>query len=622
MNLVNLDKVSKTQGDKKLFENISFGMNDGDKIALIGINGSGKSTLLKMIAGIENPDNGTIARNRALKISFLPQVPLFQPENTILEHILKSNDPKILLIREYEQWTEKIKKSPDNESLQKKLMEIMHRMDQEDVWGFEREIRSILDQFGLDDLEIKMGSLSGGMLKKVALAQSLVLDSQLLILDEPTNHLDLQMIDWLEKYLCEKSKTVIMVTHDRYFLDRVCNQIIEIDHEKIYTFNGNYSYYLEKKTEIENSFQAENERIASILRKEMVWLRRGVLARGTKQQARIDRITEMQNRKKIEEKENLELGVLGRRLGNKILELLNVSKSFDGKPVIKDFTYTFKKNERIGIIGPNGSGKSTLLNLITGKIKEDSGKIDSGQNTFFGLFDQNAIDLNPEERVIDFIRNTAEHITLNNGETLSAGKMLERFLFTAKQQSSPIEKLSGGERRRLYMLHVLMKNPNFLLLDEPTNDLDIKTLSILEDFLETFPGCVVAVSHDRYFMDRIAGLLLVFDGKTNITLFPGNYSEYLESQESETLQSEKSKTLPKKIEPKKEKEKTKLSYHEKREYEKIEKEIEVLEKEKSEIEERFGSGSWQEDLALRHKELEKILQEKMNRWEYLSSFEE
>lgn len=621
MNLINVEQVSKTQGNKKLFENISFGINEGDKIALIGLNGCGKSTLLKILCDVEGPDSGVVSRNRALKMSILSQVPVFDSEDTILGHILKGESPKLTLIKKYEDCTEKIKNKPNDPVLQKELENLSHLMDTEDAWQFEREIRAILDQFGLTDLNRKMSELSGGMLKKVALAQCLVSDNNLLILDEPTNHLDIETIGWLENYLSKNIKTLIMVTHDRYFLDRVCNHIIEIDREQIYQFNGNYSYYIEKKTELENNLQAEQDRIRSVLRNELVWLKRGPKARGTKQKARIDRISDLQSRKVTDQTESLDISVIGRRLGNKILDLEGVSKSFNGNLVIKDFTYAFKKGEKIGIIGPNGVGKSTLLNLITGKLQPDSGKIDAGINTHFGFFDQNAVQLNPNQRVIDFIRSTSEHITLANGEVISAGKMLERFLFTAKQQSSYIENLSGGERRRLYLLHILMKNPNFLLFDEPTNDLDIQTLCVLEDFLDNFGGCVILVSHDRYFMDRLAGMLLVFEGGGEISLFAGNYTEYLDSmQEKESIKQQKPKADSKKPEPEKKQEKKKLSYNEKREFSGIEKEIEQMEKEKAEIEQKFNLGKWDDVLTKRHKELEELILKKMERWEYLSGF--
>lgn len=622
MNLITIDKVSKVLGDKTLFENISLGINEGEKVALFGVNGCGKSTLLKIIASFETCDSGTISKNKVLKVSFLNQVPLFNPQDTILEHIFKSDDPKVKLIKKYEKCSEKLKESPEHNEANKELDELTHLMDSHDAWHYEREISAILDQLAIKDLNQQMNTLSGGMLKKVALAQCLVATNNLLILDEPTNHLDLETITWLEEYLAKDVKTLIMVTHDRYFLDRICDQIIEIEYKKIYQFKGNYTYYLEKKSEIENSIHSENERVEAILRKELIWLKKGVKARGTKQKARIDRIEEMRNRNKIPVGEDFELEVPGRRLGNKILELTSVSKSFNGQIIINDFSYTFKKNERIGIIGPNGSGKTTLLNLITGKIQCDSGKIEQGINTHFGFFDQNSMRLNPNQRVIDFIKQTSEQITLSNGEILSAGKILERFLFTTKEQSFFIEKLSGGERRRLYLLHILMKNPNFLLFDEPTNDLDIKTLSILEDFLENFGGCVILVSHDRYFLDRLAGTLLVFGGNGYVHKFVGNYSDYLEFKAAGIQGTQKAKTAIKKKGIIKKQEKRKLSYLEEREFEGIEREIYALEKEKAEIEEFFNQGKWDDLKTKRYQELENLILQKMERWEYLSIHEE
>jgi len=626
LNILSVDKLGKSQASKKLFENISFGIEDKQKIALIGTNGTGKSTLLRIIAGKDSADEGNLAFKKGVKINFLEQIPTFKDNETILENVFSSDSPKVQLIKNYELLCEKIAENHDDEELQKDLEKLITQIDHLDAWQYENDIRSILSELGINHLDTKMSTLSGGMLKKVALAQSLIDDSELLILDEPTNHLDLKTIQWLQDYLQKTTQAILLVTHDRYLVDNVCTDVYEIDRQSLNQYSGNYSYYLEKKAEIENSLVQEEQRIKSVLRVELEWLKRGAKARSTKQKARIDRANNMINREKYKPDEEIEISITGRRLGKKILEAEKISKTYNNKKVIKDFSYKFKQGERIGIIGENGSGKTTFLKLLTGSEKPDTGKVDIGINTHFGFFDQYSTALDLEMPMIDYIKQEAIYITLNNGKTISAGQMLERFLFPSNTHYTTIGKLSGGEKRRLFLLHILMKNPNFLVFDEPTNDLDIKTLSILEDFLNEFGGCLIVVSHDRYFMDRVVDYLLVFDGQGNIKGFPGNYSDYIDLQEDLKSEEIQKQNAQKEVYVKnKTTEKNKLSFKERYEMENLEKEIEKLENEKSELDKLFSSGEedfdkiskWNE----KYKTLENQLTTKMERWEYLASIE-
>lgn len=616
MNLISIDKISKTMGDKTLFKDISFGIDAGQKTALIGVNGCGKSTLLKIIAGIKQADSGLVSRNKECRINYLPQLPEHEPEMTILDYIMSGDSKLVKLIRHYEELCANPK---DTDHYQTDLDKTMEEMTKLDAWQYEYEVKSILGELGINDVSLKMGTLSGGMLKKTALAQALIDEGNLLILDEPTNHLDIETVDWLQTYLSKTTKSIIMVTHDRYFLDSICNNIIEIDRGGIYTFNGNYSYYLEKKSEIEHSIMREEDRIQNILRNELKWLKAGVKARTTKQKARKERAIEMMNRPKVKKEQKLELEIAGKRLGKQILEVEDISKSYGDNEVIKPFTYTFKHKERLGIVGPNGAGKSTFLRLLTSEEPSDTGEVRAGVNTTFAVFDQHSKALEPETRLIDVVREEKETIHLPNGKTISAGQMLEKFLFPSVMHHTPVHKLSGGEKRRLHLILILMQNPNFLIMDEPTNDLDIKTLSVLEDFLDNFPGCLLVVSHDRCFMNRVADNLLIFDGKGNIETFFGDYDDYIiEKQEREAASKrvEKENTQPKET-----KTKNKLTYNEKKELETIEPEIEALEEEKTELESVLAKGgSNYTELAEAQKkidEIEETILEKMERYEYL-----
>lgn len=540
-----------------LFKEVTFGLNEGDKAAIIGRNGTGKSTLLNVIAGVLPADDGQITINKLSGVSYLSQNPEFEEKDTIREHIFKSESPKLKIIREYEDLCEKMAEGLTN-GQQKRFDELTLEMDTQNLWNYESQIRSTLGVLGINDLSRKMSELSGGMVKKVALAQVLVEDTKLLLLDEPTNHLDIQTIYWLQNYLHDTDRTVLMVTHDRYFLDAVCNNIYELFRYHLKLYEGNYSTYLEKK-EIEAEIEENTERrIESVLRFERDWLRRGPCARGTKAKARIQRDMQLINREKFAKDKGFQFEVAGRRLGGKILELHGISKNFpkgnardcrvkpnndtatvipalDARisPVIRDFSYTFSKGEKIGIFGGNGSGKSTLLNIITGNLPPDSGEIVKGENTFFGYYQQNPVFKDLSLTVLEYIKEAADVIQMNNGKTLSASLFLKEFGFEGKIQHSMLSTLSGGERKRVFLVRLLISNPNFLILDEPTNDFDIFTMNILEEFLLGYKGCLLIVSHDRYFMDKIADTMFIMEEDGGISGFVGKCSEYLDYLESE-----------------------------------------------------------------------------------------
>ncbi|XDD54859.1 ABC-F family ATP-binding cassette domain-containing protein [Leptospira sp. WS4.C2] len=620
--LVSVSKLSKTIGEKKLFQNLDFSISEGEKLAIVGINGSGKSTLLRAILGKEETDSGQIIKNNNLKISILDQNPVFDQKETILDHIYKGDNKLVKTIRQYEDICERM--SEGVEGLDDEFTEISGEMDRLSAWDYEQQVKSILKELGVEKLERKMSELSGGMLKKVELAKSLIDESNLLILDEPTNHLDVKSILWLEDYLAGLDKAIILITHDRYFLDRIVNKILELDRGSHFLYEGNYSIYLERKVEREETLQKQEDKIKQFLKQEVKWLKRQPKARSTKQKARIERASELQNREKREEQKDLELSVAAKRQGKTILEIHNLKKAIADKLLINDFTYTFKAKERLGVIGPNGIGKSTLLNLMAGRITPDSGYIKPGMNTKVGYFDQTSSELPLDRNVLDYIKDVAgEMIETESGEKISAAKMLERFLFDGKLQYTPIAKLSGGERRRLFLVQILMTGPNFLILDEPTNDLDIQTLSVLESFLDEFPGTVVIVSHDRYFLDRTAESLLIFRKEGKLDHYIGTFSSFLET---DTLELESEPSFPKQIavpqvtpatgKPQKSKQdQKKLS--------KLESEIAKLESTKLELEKKLST------FANDHTELHKITEEiqkieseilyKMEEWEMLHS---
>lgn len=537
MNILSINNVSKIGREKNLFSGVTFGLNEGDKAALIGRNGTGKSTLLNTIAGVLQPDEGSVVINREAGISFLPQNPIFNENDSIRQTIFKSSSPKLDIIREYEEICEVLENDPSN-SNQEKLNALILKMDQKDLWNYENQVSSILNTLGIKNLNQKMKELSGGMIKKVALAQVLVEDTKLLLLDEPTNHLDISTISWLQDYLVNTKRSVLMVTHDRYFLDTVCNHIYELDRNRVKLYIGNYSTYLEKK-ETDAEIEANTERrIESVLRFERDWLRRGPCARGTKAKARIQRDMALINREKFSDPKGFTFEVKGRRLGGKILELHNISKNFSkanpktkdavSVPVLKNFSYNFSKGEKIGVFGDNGSGKSTLLNIITESIQADEGFIVKGVNTSIAYYQQNPIFKDLNMTVLEYIKEASDVMEMNDGTVLSASLFLEQFGFSGRIQYSALSTLSGGERKRLFLVRLLISNPNFLILDEPTNDFDIFTMNILEQFLQGYQGCLLIVSHDRYFMDKVADTLFILESDGSVSGFVGKCSEYIE----------------------------------------------------------------------------------------------
>ena len=638
MNILSINNLSKIGREKPLFTEVTFGLNEGEKAALIGKNGTGKSTLLNTIAGVLAPDEGTIVINKESGVSFLPQNPNFNPEDTIRNHIFKSDSPKLKIIKEYLQICEQLGQS---DKIQNRYNELNELMEKQDLWNYESQISSILSVLGIKDLDIAMKTLSGGMIKKVALAQVLVEDTKLLLLDEPTNHLDISTISWLQEYLRTTKRTVLMVTHDRYFLDAVCTNIFEIARNKLKLYQGNYSTYLEKK-EIEAEIEQNTDRrIESVLRFERDWLMRGPCARGTKAKARIQRDEELINREKFQADKEFSFEVQGRRLGGKVLELNNISKNYtksqgNNIPVIKDFSYTFTKGQKIGVFGDNGSGKTTFLNLITGQIKPDTGTIVVGENTFFGYYMQNPEFPNTNLTVLEYIKEAAEYIVKNDGKNLSASAFLEEFGFEGKIQYSPVSTLSGGERKRLFLVRLLMSNPNFLILDEPTNDFDIFTMNILEQFLYSYKGCLLIVSHDRYFMDKVADTLFILEEDGLISGFVGKCSEYIEyrkqkkQEELKAIKEEKAATYKKESDSAKEEntsKKKKRSFKEQKEFEELEVQILELEEEKSALEEKLSGGNSGTDfsdiaeITKQYQDISDSLEKKYERWEELASIE-
>ncbi|EMJ93330.1 ABC-F family ATP-binding cassette domain-containing protein [Leptospira alstonii] len=621
MNLISVDKISKEIGSKVLFDQISFGINEGEKIGILGINGSGKTTLLKMLADLEVPDNGQIMRNKILQIAVLSQSPSFDSNHTILEHIFSGSSPILETVRSYETACERL--DSGDAGVEEEYNRLLMEMDRLGAWELESWFRSLLKELDLPDLSIRMGSLSGGMLKKVALVQILIEESNLLVLDEPTNHLDVDTILWLQDYLIETKKAVLLVTHDRYFLEEVTDRILELENGNLLSFPGNFGFYLEKKAEAEVIREKTEQKEKQFLKKELEWLRRQPKARGTKQKGRTDRALEVLNRKKSGKEIVLDFSVSGKKLGKKILELKNLRKAYH-KSIISDFSYTFKNGERIGIVGPNGIGKSTLLDMIVGREKPDSGDVSVGMNTSFGYFDQVSKELSGDMRVIEYIKKECGvSVKMSDDRILSAADMLELFLFDTRLQAGYIKNLSGGEKRRLYLVSILMTNPNFLILDEPTNDLDIRTLSVLEEFLTEFGGCVLVVSHDRYFMDRTVDYLFIFQGEGIVEKFPGNYSEYLEYKNYLNKQKEKREPEIKPKEADLSKNKKGLNFNQKKELEVLETEISALEEEERKLTEVLQSGNGKpEELASvgnRLTEIHSVLPLKLERWEELQN---
>jgi ATP-binding cassette subfamily F protein uup len=597
MSVITLRSLQKDFGIKEILKDASFSLEPMDKIGIIGTNGSGKSTLLKMMAGLEPIDGGTIWVNPSVKIVYLPQQPDLDDERTVLEQVFVDSGEQAELVREYEVLSDKLAHGQgDLDQILARLSDVTHRMDVTGAWELETNAKIILTKLGIEDFEAKVGSLSGGYRKRIALATALLSNPDVLLMDEPTNHLDALSVEWLQSYLKRFRGALLLITHDRYFLDQVTTGIVEIDRADLYTYSGNYSYYLEKKALAEESAASTQRKHSGVLRRELEWLKRGPKARSTKQKARIDRIRDMQNQTFKQVQGKVEISTVGRRIGKKVISLDKIAKGFDGRSLINNFTYEFSPEDRIGIIGPNGAGKSTLMNIITGRLEPDEGTVEIGTTIEFGYFDQHSDDLslNPTQRTIDYLKDIAELITTSDGSVITASQMLERFLFTPNQQYAPIQMLSGGEKRRLFLLKVLMAAPNVLILDEPTNDLDVQTLAVLEDYLEDFNGCVIVVSHDRYFLDRTVDTIFAFQADSTLRQYPGNYSVYLDfkkAEEDAAAAAERAIATPNPApQPKSEpevapaKSSRKMSYKEKRELEELEVKIPEMEAKKVALE--------------------------------------
>ena len=519
--LIAAESLGHGYHDEWLFKNLTLGINSGQRVALVGINGAGKSTLLKLLAEKFPPLEGKIVKNKAVKIGFLDQEPTFNEGYSISDHIFSLENKQQQLIKEYEELIED--PNPDEKTLNR----LYEELSEHNAWEYEHEIKTILNRMGITHLQQKIDTLSGGQKKRLALAKLLIEDPEILVLDEPTNHLDIDTIEWLEKLLTTGQKTILLVTHDRYFLDNVCNTIVELDRGKIFNYNGNYAYYLEKKSERDALDATVLHKNQQLLKKELEWMRRMPQARGTKSNARITAFYDLEEKsKKKADNQSVTLQMKMSRQGGKIIEIEHVKQSFDGRPIINDFSYTFKRGDRIGLAGKNGTGKSTLLNIITSQLKPDGGKVDTGDTTVFGYYKQGGLTFDPKERVIDIVKSDAEYIKMADGSVITASALLTLFLFPPKKQHGMVEKLSGGEKKRLNLMKVLMQNPNFLILDEPTNDLDIDTLNVLEEFLENFPGILMLVSHDRYLLDKMSDQLFIMEGEGVVKIYNGNYSEY------------------------------------------------------------------------------------------------
>lgn len=628
MNLITFENICKSYSEKKLIENLSFGINDGEKIGLIGINGTGKSTLLKIVAGAEEIDSGKITKANRVRIEYLPQSPDYDDNATVLEQVFKAESKELNLLGRYQDLLKKLEKDYSDET-NNELIKVQEQIDTMNLWDLENDAKSVLTKLGIDNFDQKVSELSGGQKKRISLASALITPCELLVLDEPTNHLDSDTIDWLEEYLNNRKGSLLMITHDRYFLDRVTNRILELDKGRLFSYEGNYTLFLEKKMErlqLESSMEDKRQ---NLIRNELKWVKRGARARTTKQKARLQRFDELVNRDIIKEDEKIDISVASSRLGKKIIEIKNISKSFDGKKVIDDLEYTLARTDRIGIVGKNGLGKSTLINILNGKLEPDSGTIEIGETVKIGCFSQDDSHMDPTMKAIDYIKEESDYITTADGTRITASMMCERFLFNSTLQYTLIEKLSGGERRRLHLLRVLMGAPNVLLLDEPTNDLDIETLKRLEDYLDEFDGVVITVSHDRYFLDRICNKIFAYEGNGRIFIFTGNYSDYSIFREIEGIEFEddKPEKVPKqKKEPEVEKnksdKKTKFSYKEQKEFDSIDSDIEQLEKKISALEESTVMYATDftklQEIMDEKAELEKELEYKYERWEYLN----
>lgn len=629
--ILSAEKISKYYGEKTLIHEISLGIAEGDKIGLIGVNGAGKTTLLKILAGVESYDAGNIIFSADAKIEYLPQNPDFKSGTSILEHIFKGSSPVMELIREYEYTLANSKENPGDKQFEKKLIELTHKMDSTDAWSVEYEAKSILTKLGITDFRADVGTLSGGQRKRIAIAGALITPADLLILDEPTNHIDHEAVEWLETYLKKRKGALLMVTHDRYLLDRVVNRMIELDNGKLYSYESNYSKYLELKAEREELAQASERKRQSLIRRELEWIKRGAKARSTKQKARIQRFEKLTEQKGIIENEEIELKTSFSRLGKKIIEAKNIIIGFFGETLIKNFSYTILRDDRIGLIGPNGIGKSTLMKVMAGILKPDEGEVSIGETVKIGYFSQDNDSMDHSDlRVIEYLREKAELINTDEG-SFTASQMLEKFLFSQNDQWTPVSKLSGGEKRRLHLLEVLIGAPNVLMLDEPTNDLDIQTLTVLEEYLEDFPGAVMVISHDRYFLDKVTDELFAFEGDGVINRYTGNYSDYIQQIKD---REEKTESVPLKKANDKENRKPekvhnrplKFSFKEQREFEQIDDLIAKLEDDVKALEKKISEASSDfvtlQRLMAEKVELDGQLEQAISRWTYLTELSE
>lgn len=625
MKTISIEHISKTYGEKTLFSDISFTITEKERVGLIGVNGTGKSSLLKLIAGIDVPDSGELITSKDYSISYLAQQPDLNSELTILEQIFAGDAPIFRLLKDYEKTLLLLNEQPENQRIQEKLFELQKEMDTLNGWDVSTNAKTILTKLGIEDFNLKIGTLSGGQKKRVALSQVLIQSPDLLILDEPTNHLDYESIDWLEDYLRRYQGAILIVTHDRYFLDSVTNRIFELDGGQIFTYKGNYAAFLEAKAVREENETATILKQKNLFRRELEWIRRGAKARSTKQKARIQRFEKLDDElSSVKSNEKLDIALKGSRLGKQVFELNGASKRFGDKVLIDDFDLLVKPGDRIGIIGKNGTGKSTLLNILAGKIPLDDGERIIGQTVKVAYYTQESEDMDENKRMIEYLKETAQVIDTADGKTVSAAQMLERFLFPSHTHGTPIRKLSGGEKRRLYLLKILMLEPNVLLLDEPTNDLDTQTLTVLEDYLEEFPGVVITVSHDRYFLDKVVGQLIVLKGDGDIDTFYGNYSEFLEK---DTVQPERKKIEIKEEASQKDKPKKKrMSYNEQREFETIEDDIAKVESRLEEISTEMNNTGSDFEKAQKLIEEESQLNERLEhlieRWTYLTELSE
>ncbi|MDQ0253995.1 ATP-binding cassette subfamily F protein uup [Evansella vedderi] len=619
MSMLRVENLYKTYGEKQLFDHISFTIEAKERIGLIGVNGTGKSTLLKVLAGIEGKEGGEMIHSNDFQMEYLPQEPELNGDLTVLEQVYYGDATIMRVMREYESALLDLEKAPMNEAYQKRLSNLQQKMDEEEAWEANTVAKTVLTKLGITDFTKQVKYLSGGQKKRVAIAKALIQPVDLLLLDEPTNHLDNETIEWLEQFLAQYKGALILITHDRYFLNRVTNRIIELDQGNLYQYEGNYEMFLEKKAEREEVAQQREAKRQNILRRELAWLKRGAKARTTKQKARIQRVEKLQEEKHVAEKGDLDFAIGSTRLGKKVIELHEVSKAFEGKTLFQKLDYLVVPGERLGIIGPNGTGKSTLLNVIAGRRAPDAGEVEVGETVKIGYYTQDHEDLDPSKRVIDYIKDVAEVVYTIDGQVITAEQMLERFMFPRAQQWTYINRLSGGERRRLYLLKVLMGEPNVLFLDEPTNDLDTQTLSVLEDYLDQFPGVVITVSHDRYFLDRVVDRLLVFEGKGRVSRYFGTYSEWLEEKREMPTEKEgksKERATLQQTKPKK------LSYKDQKEWDEIEDRISNLEEKKEQLDKEIvDAGSDIDrirDLYEKQNKVEAELEEAMDRWTELS----